>query len=109
MHCAAAWTTMSAWRWILMRRPMLLSATMLMLGCNQSNQSSAKPRGLSLAQICPPDSPAEQINPQSRDYRGGCLEKFQHFYVDNDVMPPARLPEEVTGYHFKFGDLKLKL
>jgi hypothetical protein len=59
--------------------------------------------------LCPPHNPDEDTNPQARSIRGGCLGNFQHFYADGGGVPPAKLGPEVTGYHYKLGELRVTL
>ena len=96
------------------RNVMLTMVTLGIFGCS----SARAPRGVqrplpqalpSRAMLCPPESPDEDGNPQSRSYRGGCLGNFGHFYAGEDVTPPGGLPERVTGYHYELGDIELEI
>lgn len=51
----------------------------------------------------------EEGGPQSREYKGGCVERMYHFYAENGVVPPAELPAEVVGVRWSGRHWRIKL
>jgi hypothetical protein len=91
---------------------MLAMISLGILGCGSVLLPAldGDPRPMTLpsrAEICPPRSPDEDGNPQSRSHRGGCLGNFGHFHASGDPSPPGALPERVVGYHHELGDIEL--
>lgn len=54
--------------------------------------------------LCPKGGTWEEINPQGRLLRAGCLQRFFYFHADDGALPPSDLPSVVTGNHSKYGD-----
>lgn len=50
-----------------------------------------------LVEFCKSGGTGEEGGPQSRLYRGGCLEKFIYFYDPNGAAPAPTIPQLVRG------------
>ncbi|HSN96686.1 MAG TPA: ADYC domain-containing protein [Candidatus Nanopelagicales bacterium] len=77
-------------------------------------QPSAEPAGSPPAlktprveSLCPKSRPFEEGHPQSRWFRGGCLENFEFFVTAGHHVPPDELSGKVTGTHYKLGEQEL--